>query len=777
MDVISQVLDDDPIPPTQLVRRLPRNLEVIALKCLQKKPSSRYESAANLADDLERFLNGEPILARPMRTWERTARWLRRRPAIAVMIVATLLGALAVGIGWQWVQRREQAAYLNSLVEALSVADSQSVTSIIDRIEPQRHDALPLLQRRLAESAANSSAWLHTAIALQRCDRSQTTALMEYATECRINELPILTQTLLADAATVSTPLWARFDSFATRPNQRLHTAAILANLQPHDPRWEQHGNELAELLIEQSTLELGQWTAAFRPVGTALVNGFSRLLADGSRREAERDVAAEFAAEFAKDDSARLVDWLADATPTRFHLFVDKLRDRPDADELLNRERPEWSQLDAVEDSQTETDRDRQHRQRANLSLAAFLIGEQPRVWQLLRAETDPTTRSYLIEWMGRIGVSADQLRERFEHEEHAAARQAILLAMGNVPPRERAAFAATAVPWLLDVFKNEHDVGVRSAAEWLLRTVCGADEAWRQIVTEQGVAQNIASVTDDQTWFVNSVGQTFAVIRGPIEFVMGSPPHEPTREPDEEQHRQRIASSFAIATKEVTVAEYLAFQNPGYDEALSTTPQHPINATSWYQAAAYCRWLSEREGITEEQMCFPPLPQIQSGMKLPENYLQRTGYRLPTEAEWELACRAASRTSHSFGGAMELADRYAFNAESSRLTRFGMPVPHPVGTLKPNRWGLFDMYGNVAEWCATTHSERPPVPHDQVQDNVLLTLLIDDTNHVDCRGESFGDVPIVQRSARRQAQLPNSRWGKIGFRLVRTMPTPSHD
>jgi hypothetical protein len=104
MDTVLQVLSDEPVPPRRLNVSIPRDLETIALKCLDKDPSRRYASAGALADDLDRWLAGEPILARPTTPVERAVKWARRRPAIAAMSLAIALLALGgiAGILVQW---------------------------------------------------------------------------------------------------------------------------------------------------------------------------------------------------------------------------------------------------------------------------------------------------------------------------------------------------------------------------------------------------------------------------------------------------------------------------------------------------------------------------------------------------------------------------------------------------------------------------------------------------------------------------------------------------
>ncbi len=258
--------------------------------------------------------------------------------------------------------------------------------------------------------------------------------------------------------------------------------------------------------------------------------------------------------------------------------------------------------------------------------------------------------------------------------------------------------------------------------------------------------------------------------VIPGPVEFAMGRPGVDDAQSADR-WPRVRISRTYAIAAKRVATAQYKRFLQDTpelphtYTKALMDAPADLTQVSvNWYEAAQYCRWLSEQEGIPEDQMCYPPIPDIKEGMTLPSGYLQRTGYRLPSEAEWEYACRSGTETLRFYGSAEELLAEYEWYEVNSKND------VRPVGLLKPNDFGLFDMLGNVTDWCQEAdryEAVAVPIPFDDAEDASPL----DNAVRRVIRGSAFWSDPQALTSIHRSRFWPKSSGGGVGFRVARTL------
>jgi formylglycine-generating enzyme required for sulfatase activity len=267
-----------------------------------------------------------------------------------------------------------------------------------------------------------------------------------------------------------------------------------------------------------------------------------------------------------------------------------------------------------------------------------------------------------------------------------------------------------------------------------------------------------------------VNGRGQTFAAIPGPVEFTMGSPESEPGRQEGryEDQHRRHIGRHFAIGLREVSVADVKRWeQDFKYRKKYSPVAGGPMIDVSWYAAAQYCNWLSEQEKIPEDQWCYIPDPKsgFDTGMRMAPDYLTRTGYRLPSEAEWEYAARAGALTARYYGRGEAILGRYACFAKNSK------DHTSECGSLKPNDLGLFDVLGNALEWCCDEYTFYQ-TDGGRVTDDKEHSIVLASNQQRMMRGGSFNYQPAYVRSAARHRDRPILAIGYVGFRLARTLP-----
>jgi formylglycine-generating enzyme required for sulfatase activity len=225
---------------------------------------------------------------------------------------------------------------------------------------------------------------------------------------------------------------------------------------------------------------------------------------------------------------------------------------------------------------------------------------------------------------------------------------------------------------------------------------------------------------------------------------FLMGTRDDDPRAPRSEKSLHQVAVGAFWLGKYVVIQEEYEAVT--GTSLIRQQGLREPVTHVSWLEATRFCNMLSEREGVE-------PAYDIE-GEQVSWNE-EADGYRLPTEAEWEYAARAGTQTAWSFGDDPSKTGAYAWLRENSG------GEPHPVGEKLPNRWGLYDMHGNVWEWCWDEfryHSDG----FRSVGDRVL-------------RGGSFLDGPWRLRSADRRRHLPGGRLGDIGFRCARGARRPA--
>jgi formylglycine-generating enzyme required for sulfatase activity/tetratricopeptide (TPR) repeat protein len=434
------------------------------------------------------------------------------------------------------------------------------------------------------------------------------------------------------------------------------------------------------------------------------------------------------------------------------------------------------------------EETKDRLAGRQARAAIGLVRMGKAEEVWALLRHSPDPRLRSFILNWLNPLGVDpklvaseldridpnakptpapGQQRMDAILFHPETSMRRALILALGTYGTEGLSTVEQEPlISKLLHLYRNDPDAGVHSAAEWTLRQ-------WKQQEKVKEVDAQLVKVKDEgeRRWFINGEGQAFTVIEGPCEYHMGSPPGEPDRVGRyEHPRRMLVPRRFAISTKEVTAGQFQRFMKMRARSELdqSAEPDDPSSDYDWYTAAAYCNWLSEQEGLPKEQWCYISSDNgaYAEGMTIPTNFLERIGYRLPTESEWEYACRAGAVTSRYYGHSIDLLRSYAWHRANSDDHSWR------CGSLLPNELGLFDMLGNVTEWCqdvATGQSQERRALKSGTRS--MIGLVIEKAPRL-LRGGTYYDLPALLRSSYRDWSTPSSHIVNVGFRPSRTLP-----
>jgi formylglycine-generating enzyme required for sulfatase activity len=472
-----------------------------------------------------------------------------------------------------------------------------------------------------------------------------------------------------------------------------------------------------------------------------------------GDAAEAQRTLAASILADYAGDEPDLLARLLEQAAPVQFQTLFPAVAAQSERCVGLFRN------VLAAPPESLEGDLRLRTRCRANAAVACLLLGRPEAVFTCLGQNDDTDVRTALIDLLPSL-IDFERLWSLRQEPANDRARQAVLLtadayrAAGKLSAADQGRLEAQ----LNAVFVQDDSAGVHSAAEWLLRRMGRTKRI--EMLQDQLAGQQRAG------WRVTSTGHTVALIRGPVEFQIGSPPDEPRRDGGEDRRPRCIPYTYEIGTHEVTVGQFLKFfPDHRYAADVAPTPDCPVNYVTWYDVAKYCRRLSEAEGIPEAEMVFPPVEEIRPDrdLVLPRDWRRRSGYRWPTEAEWEFACRAGTRTIRFTGSLDDALPQYGWWASNSNERCW------PVGSLRPNPFGLFDVLGNVGEWCFDQnlpYGETPP------EDDEASRTIRAGSRRI-YRGGNYQAMSKGLRAAKRDSAAAALGFSYNGFRIARTVPT----
>ena len=286
------------------------------------------------------------------------------------------------------------------------------------------------------------------------------------------------------------------------------------------------------------------------------------------------------------------------------------------------------------IPDTTSEDEKDRIARRRANAIVLLGGLGDDQLLWPAFKYFPDPRLRSYLIDHLRHTSVVPDSLMAHISDADPGT-RQAVILILGSSLAAPTSSVGQNfLVESLLQIFRNDPDSGVHSAAEWSLRRLAATEKVEQALgdLSQLGIRQGYE-------WYVTKSRITMIIFEQPGLLRLGSPESEPARDTtDEAAWTFDLKWSFAISATEVTQAQYQAIC-PDYKKYLNEhapLPNCPANTVTWLDAVQFCRLLSERDGLPDSEMVVPPVADLRKGPYF--NVLDRMAYRLPLEVEWEV-------------------------------------------------------------------------------------------------------------------------------------------
>jgi eukaryotic-like serine/threonine-protein kinase len=747
----------------------------------------------------------------------------------SLIVMAVLIAATAAGVSLR------NRTHADGLVKALMNADAAQVPQLVTELEDFRRWATPTLEALSGsepKTVDEHRRRLHARLALVRHDEQQLHPLVEELLAANnLSYIGVIRDQLAPFLRQFQNELWELFHDPAEDPTRRFHAGLALATYTSASEQWTPADDAfMVAQLVDANPEHQPRLREYLRPLDNRLLGDLERVFVDVKATESQQLGAANALADFAGDDAVRLARLLSIATPGQYAIVYNALvagaRDTAAREWLTQfmRETP-GSELPPSE-------RLALGQRRAGAAITLSRLGERESILRVLRGDSggglggyDPELLTQFVHRCRRRGVSpgelleclklADQLRQPKTGEDRRREDRVVyglLLALGEFeltefPEAERDGIVEQLANW----HANDRSSAVHGATGWLLRH-------WNQDELARKVDQTPVPYDPQREWYTQKFEPhppeappwdvstddtretqtnpksnpgapgknpklspffiTFVVFPAG-EYAIGSPEDEADRQIDEARHRITLTHPFAVSDREITSEQFNAFDNRRIHDAFEQeyghelAPQDPAVFLTWYEAVAYCRWLTEQAGMSEDEQAYAnpksldareypadPAPQASDA---PQNWplnLEKNGFRLPTEGEWETACRCGAETPYSFGGDEPLLSQYGWYANNSASWL------HGVAQLRPNARGLFDMHGNVFEWCHDLHGAYTDEAGNPVGTATGASRLFGGCRV--SRGGSWDLTARDCRSAYRGSPLPTARIYNCGFRLA---------
>ncbi len=671
-------------------------------------------------------------------------------------IVRLGLAIVAILILSALVYDRMVSIHVDGLVQTLVTSGSRDVPDATRSLESYRHRVGPILRKRLAVSNGQGQR-VRILLGMVAVGDPQSEELFTHLIDCEPPLAASITDVLrhfdrLED---LRQRLWSIATSAEGPRDERLRACMALAHLPLSEDAnlWQTIGPDVGHMILRdvaENPQNFGVWIEGLTPARQWLVGPLRQSLHDRELREGERTIAANILAQYHSDDARLLMELALDCAPRQFEVFAKAIGQRGETFRLiLTREASTPFPAEASDE-----EKDGLARRQANAALLLLRVGHDQQVWRALEHHPDPRTRSFLIHHLAKVAGRPSEWLGSLTAREDSGIRQALVLVLGSAESRSAASHQELADE-LLDVYRTDPDPGVHSGSAWALRQL-GFDDLLDQATAELAHL----GMRPGYGWYVTQTKLTMVIFPSPGQVQLGSPDTETGRDASDEALRTcNVDWSFAISATEVTQAQFLELR-PDYKEYLNEharLPTCPANAVTWLDAIKFCRRLSEREGVMDSEMVVPPVENMTKGPY--QDCLSRSGFRLPLEVEWEVACRAGTESLRFYGSAPDLLSDYCCYIGNSDGRTWS------VGTGWPNQVGLFDMFGNVAEWCYDRFQLEPSGGRPASATGYSLF------SRYALRGNDYRSSAGVIRAANRRSAAASRLSLSYGFRVAHTV------